>query len=228
MDNDWDRIWPSLAEIKVVSNPHNEVVTVCNMADDVRCIGVGTDAAVFQSVHQPKYAFKIYAEDKRDKVAIESSVYQTLGDVSYFPHCFATTEKGLVLSYEAGKTLYDCIVEGIHIPARVVDAVEEARDYIRSRGLNPRDIHLKNIILQDGQVKIIDVSEYQKTGDDFRWEHLQKAYKQYYHLIDGRAVPLWLVEAIRKRYNQQRRQSFSYDDFVKSILRFVYKLTKVE
>src|SRR5690606_26217314 len=47
----------------------------------------------------------------------------------------------LVLSYEEGKTLFDCILEGIHIPEQVIQDVEEAREYARSKGLNPRDIH---------------------------------------------------------------------------------------
>ena len=38
---------------------------------------------------------------------------------------------------------------------------------------------------KNGRAKIIDVSEYVQPGNDLRWEHLKKAYDQYYHLIEG-------------------------------------------
>ena len=171
MENEWDKAIGSLAKIKVFSNPNNEPVTISGDVDDLKCVGVGTDAAVFQSLSAPSYAFKLYAKDKVDKVKVEANVYQILGDSPFFSTCFASYDEYLVLSYEEGKNLFDCILQGIHIPEQVVKEVEEAREYVRNKGLNPRDFHLKNILLQNGRAKIIDVSEYTLTGNDFRWEH---------------------------------------------------------
>ena len=223
MENEWDKVIGSLSKIKVLSNPNNEPVTISGEDDDLKCIGVGTDAAVFQSVTVPAYAFKLYAKDKVNKVNIEANVYRVLGDSPFFPTCFASYDECLVLSYEEGKTLFDCILQGIHIPEQVVKEVEDAREYVRNKGLNPRDIHLKNILLQNGRAKIIDVSEYSLPGNDFRWEHLKKGYEQYYHLIDGNSVPSWLVETIRKWYNHRDKTSSSYEDFTKTILKLLYK-----
>lgn len=50
----------------------------------------------------------------------------------------------------------------------------------------------------------------------------KKGYEQYYHLIDGIPVPFWLVETIRKWYNQRGRNS-SYEEFTKNMLKFLYK-----
>ena len=119
--------------------------------------------------------------------------------------------------------LFDCILEGIHIPEQVIHDVEEAREYARSKGLNPRDIHLKNILLQNGRAKIIDVSEYTRSGNDFRWEHLRKGYEQYYHLIDGKSVPFGLVETIRQWYNRRGKSSSSYEEITKPILKLLFK-----
>jgi len=220
MDNDWDKAIGSLSKIKVFSNPNNEPVTICGEANDLKCIGIGTDAAVFQSLSAPAYAFKIYAKDKVHKVKVEATVYQVLEESPYFSTCFAAYNEYLVLSYEEGKTLFDCILQGIHIPKQVVNEVEEAREYVRKKGLNPRDIHLKNILLQNGRAKIIDVSEYTLQGNDHRWEHLKKGYEQYYHLIDGNSVPFWLVETIRKWYNQRGKNS-SFEEFTKYILKLL-------
>lgn len=222
MENDWDKAIDSLSKIKVFSNPNNEPVTISGEANDLKCIGVGTDAAVFQSLSSPAYAFKIYAKDKVHKVKVEADVYRILQNSPFFPTCFASYDEFLVLSYEEGKTLFDCILLGIHIPEQVVNEVEDAREYVRNKGLNPRDIHLKNILLQNGRAKIIDVSEYTLKGNDFRWEHLKKGYEQYYHLIDGNSMPFWLVETIRKWYNQRGKNS-SYEELTKNISKFLYK-----
>jgi hypothetical protein len=223
MESDWNKAIDSLSKIKVFSNPNNEPVTISGDADDIKCIGIGTDAAVFQSFSAPAYAFKLYAKDKVNKVKVEANVYQILGDSPFFSTCFASYHEYLVLSYEKGKTLFDCILQGIHIPEQVVNDVEVAREYVRNKGLNPRDIHLKNIILQNGRAKIIDVSEYTMPGNDFRWEHLKKGYEQYYHLIDGNSVPFWLVETIRKWYNNRVENSSSYEEFTKTILKLLFK-----
>ncbi|MFD1737234.1 serine/threonine protein kinase [Bacillus salitolerans] len=218
MDDRWKVAENSLNRIKISSNPNNEPVTIQGDSNDLRCVGIGTDAAVFQYIHEPSYAFKIYAKDKCSKIEVEASVYKTLGTSPYFSKCFATTETYLVLSFEEGITLYDCLLQGIHIPRQVVEDVDAARKYVREKSLNPRDIHLKNIFLQGGRAKIIDVSEYVQAGNDNRWEHLKKAYQEYYHLIDGKTVPYWLVETIRKWYNGRNKHT-TFDDFMKNVLK---------
>lgn len=222
MEKDWDKVFLSLSKIKVFSNANNEPVIISGDLEDLKCIGVGTDAAVFQSLSAPDYAFKLYAKDKVNKVKIEANVYHILGDSPFFSTCFASYDEYLVLSYEEGTTLFDCILQGIHIPEQVVNDVENAREYVRNKGLNPRDIHLKNILLKNGRAKIIDVSEYVLPGNDYRWEHLKKGYEQYYHLIDGNSVPFWLVETIRKWYNQRAENSSSFEEFTKTILKLLY------
>ena len=223
MTKEWEKDISSLSKIKVYSNPNNQPVTIIGDAENLKCIGVGTDAAVFQSLSAPAYAFKLYAKDKVEKVKMEAKVYEQLGDSPFFPTYYASSDEYLVLSYEEGKTLFDCVLQGIPIPQHVVNEVEDAREYVRSKGLNPRDIHLKNILLQHGKAKIIDVSEYTQSGNDFRWEHLKRGYDQYYHLIEGNAVPFWLVATIQKWYNQRGENSFSYEEFTKSISKLLFK-----
>ena len=221
MRNAWEKDITSLSKISVTSNPNNQPVTIHGAAENLRCIGVGTDAAVFQSLSAPAYAYKLYAQDQQTKASIEAQVYKTLAPSPSFAKCFAATDEYLVLSYEAGITLYDCILQGIHIPRHVVDEVEQARAIIESKGLNPRDIHLKNILLQNGKVKILDVSEYAVPGNDFRWETLKKGYEQYYHLIDSVPVPQKLVTAIEKWYNEQGKKE-SYETLSKAFLKLFF------
>ncbi|QHE51877.1 serine/threonine protein kinase [Pontibacillus sp. HMF3514] len=220
MVDGWRMASHALSQINVTSNPNNEPVSIDGDHKDIRCVGVGTDAAVFQTIHAPLYAFKLYAKDKVYKIKEEERIYRMLGESPYFPKCFEADDRWLVLRYEEGVTLYDCILQGIHIPEQVIKDVEDARGYVREKGLNPRDIHLRNILLQDGRAKIIDVSEYAKSGNDYRWEHLMQAYHDHYHLIDRKAIPFWLVETVRKWYNQWSKHSSSFEDFMKMIMKF--------
>lgn len=64
----WDVAIDSLSNITVLSNPDNEPVTIVGGSEDLKCIGIGTDAAVFQSPYAPDYVFKLYAKDKAYKI----------------------------------------------------------------------------------------------------------------------------------------------------------------
>ncbi|RNF38832.1 serine/threonine protein kinase [Planococcus salinus] len=213
----WQAAASSLADIKVTASADNEPVSVFGAVDGFRCIGVGTDAAVFQSSLIPEYAFKVYAEGKKDKLESEAEVYGQIGSSPYFSSCYGKDDRLLILKYEEGPTLFDCLLQGIYVPKQAIQDVEDARDYIRQIGLNPRDIHLKNILLQHGRAKLLDVSEYNKSGNDFRWEHLKKAYEEYYSLIDGKPVPFWLLDTIRKWYHHWHRYSSTFDEFMRIV-----------
>lgn len=214
MREEWEIAFKHLSKMSISSNPDNEPVSIHGYSDHLRCIGVGTDAAVFQSIDAPAYVIKMYADDKIQKVHIEGKVYEVIGDSPYFSTCYGYKDNYLVLNFEEGITLYDCLLQGIPIPKQVIEDVDQARKYVRHKGLNPRDIHLKNILLQNGRAKIIDVSEYVQPGNDMRWEHLRKAYGDYYRLIEGKPVPLILIEMIRKRYNQRSSHSPAFEQFM--------------
>ncbi|ANU21484.1 serine/threonine protein kinase [Planococcus plakortidis] len=213
----WQQAAHALAAITVEAQPDNEPVAITGAAQGFRCIGVGTDAAVFQSGDFPQYAFKLYAEGKEDKLEAEAKVYGLIGQSPYFSTCYGRDERMLVLKFEDGPTLFDCLLQGIYVPEEAIQDVEKAREYIREIGLNPRDIHLKNIILQNGRAKLLDVSEYIKPGNDFRWEHLKKAYQEYYAIIDGKPVPFWLLDTIRKWYHHWNRYSASFEEFMRIV-----------
>lgn len=212
------------SNIKVISNSNNKPVTIFGSSKELRCIGVGTDAAVFQYVHNPALAYKVYAEDKRRKIEAEKCVYEKLKASAYFPTYYKATDRYLVISFENGITLYDCLLRGIPIPKQAIEDVEDARKFAREKGLNPRDIHFKNVLLQNGRGKVIDVSEYMEEGNDHRWEHLKKAFDEFYHMIEGKAIPSWVVETIQKWYNQ--KQYDSIDEFMKEVfkLKMFHKL----
>lgn len=81
------------------------------------------------------------------------------------------------------------------------------------QGAEPRDIHLKNVLMQDGRAKVLDVSEYVKEGDDKRWEHLVWAYHTFYSGISEVKVPSWILDTIKKWYYKLDNSNFNLEEF---------------
>jgi hypothetical protein len=217
MNADWTMADEPLRSIKVTGSERNEPVAISGYAEGLRCIGIGTDAAVFAYDRMPGYAFKVYSDLALGKKETEREVYERLAGIPYFPQYYGSGHHYLVISYEDGITLLDCLLQGIPVPEQVILDVEEARDLVRSRGLNPRDIHLKNVLLQNGRAKVLDVSEYAKEGNDRRWEHLVWAYRSFYPSVEGKKIPAWVLDAVKNGYIRLDQASVSLDDFAQRI-----------
>lgn len=226
MNSDWKQAEEALRDIEVVGHKNNMPVSVIGSVQNLRCIGIGTDAAVFYCPDTPNYAYKVYSVQALEKKEVEERIYKRLKGSQYFPQCYGSGPNYLVLSFEQGITLYDCLLQGVRVPEQVIQDVEKAREFVRSQGLNPRDIHLKNVLLQDGRGKVLDVSEYIKEGNDSRWEHLVWTYKHFYPLIREVQVPLWILEIIKNWYNRINKASFGIEGFTKRVTRLFFRERK--
>ncbi|TCP64840.1 serine/threonine protein kinase [Baia soyae] len=201
--------------------PKNLPVTDISIPPELRLIGTGTDAIVVQDPRDTSVVYKLFHPDRLWKKENEWKSYQQLGESSYFAKCYGSEDNYLILSYESGLTLLECLEQGVEIPEQVLEDVDEARSYARSVGLNPRDIHLKNVFLQEGRAKLIDISEYVIPGNDYRWDHLVEGYRQFYPLIRGMKIPKWMIEYVKKLYLDQngKKKSFSVSEFGKRLFR---------
>lgn len=217
MKDDWKKAEAALSQIIVKGYANNDPVTISGLTDGLHCIGIGTDAAVFSYAEEPRYAFKVYSEHAMEKLEAEKKVYKLLEGSPYHPRYYGSGPNYLVISYESGFTLYECLVHGIPVPEQVIVDVEDAKRFVIERGLNPRDIHLKNVLLQDGRAKVIDVSEYIKEGNDHRWDHLVWAYHQFYGHLSGVKIPSWALATIRNWYNRADQTNFSLEEFSQRI-----------
>jgi hypothetical protein len=199
----------------------NEPIVIGHVPLPLRVLGQGTDAVVVQHPDLPEQAFKVYAPETVGCLAHEYEAYERLAGAAHFATCLGRGESYLVLSYESGPTLYQCLVEGIPIPERAMADVEAARRYARSVGLHPKDVHLKNVLLQGDRAVVLDVSKYVAAGDeDPVWDHLAEGYRRYYPLIRGRRIPVWAIELVKRRYKAQRtKEQFSLDSFVGRTMR---------
>jgi hypothetical protein len=172
-----------------------------------KCIGTGNYAAVFVHKQYKDWVVKVYARDI-EGLAKEAEVYEKLG---VHPAYSVLVHKGsyyLVLQRLKGITLYDAFHKGIRIPESVIRDINAALDYARERGLNPYDVHGKNVMMKDGKGYVVDVSDFYKTGEDTKWRDLVKAYYKIYipflykHPV---RVPYALLDVVRHAYRIYKR-----------------------
>jgi hypothetical protein len=190
-----------LAGIRIRAFASNEPIVIEHVPAPLRVLGSGTDALVVQHPALPERAYKVYAPETVGCLADEYHAYQRLAGSPYFAACLGRGDFYLVLSYEAGPTLYECLVQGIPVPEQAMADVEAGRRHARSAGLHPKDVHLKNVLLQGNRGRILDVSKYVAPGDEDRvWDHLAEGYRRVYPVIRGRRVPVWVIERVKRRY----------------------------
>ena len=215
----------ALAGIRVRAVASNEPVAIDHLPPGLRLIGYGTDAVAVQHPLLPEHVFKVFTPETVGCLDDEYRAYQALDGSPFFPRCLGRGPSYLVLSYEAGPTLYECLVHGLPVDPRVMADVEEGRVYARRVGLHPKDIHLKNVVVQGDRAKILDVAKYVAAGDeDPVWEHLAEGYRRFYPIIRGRRIPVWVIEVAKRTYRAQPGDQFSFDLFAGQMLRVLRAL----
>ncbi|WP_341525341.1 serine/threonine protein kinase [Nostoc sp. UHCC 0302] len=182
-------------------DPHNPV-KVYYLPEPWRLLGTGNYAAVVYHPDYPDQVIKIYAPG-RPGFTDEVEVYHRLGSHSAFSECFYAKDNFLVLKRLYGITLYDSIHRGLRIPKQVIQDIDEALYYARSRGLNPHDIHGRNVMMHKGRGLVVDISDFLVQEPCLKWNHLKKAYYWLYlpFFYPLRLqVPYFALDIVRKTY----------------------------
>ncbi|GKU82982.1 serine/threonine protein kinase [Niallia sp. NCCP-28] len=157
---------------------HNPIV-VKNMPAGWKCVGVGNYAAVFMHYTEPDLVVKINAVGA-ENLKKEAEIYRKINKHPAYSYLVHQGPSYLILKRLEGITLYNAFAKGVKIPEKVIDDINEALDYARSRGLNPYDIHGKNVMMKDGRGYVVDVSDFYKEGKDEKWEDFVQAYYKLY------------------------------------------------
>ncbi|WP_386062075.1 AarF/UbiB family protein [Thalassobacillus hwangdonensis] len=171
--------------------------TVIGYPAAFRYVAAGRSAAVFFD-HVEQKAVKVYFPSYEHLAEQEAAIYEQLSNPIYFPQIYEVGDNYLVMEYIEGKTLYDCLVEGVTITPDMIRRVDDILEYAVSKGLNPSDTHLKNIILtKDGTIKVIDVVRFTQKEVCEQWPDIKKAYYLYYQKrFFPKKYPRTLIELI--------------------------------
>ena len=188
-------------------NPHNPV-KVSQTPQPWQLLGTGNYAAVFNHPHYKDFVVKIYAPG-RPGWEEEVEVYRRLGTHQAFSQCFSAESDWLILKRIYGITLYDCVHQGLKIPRQVIEDIDLALEYAKSKGLTPHDVHGRNVMMSQGKGLVVDVSDFLDSSPCRAWEDLKKAYYcLYLPLLSWHRLPVphWILDGIRGGYRFYRHR----------------------
>lgn len=143
-------------------------------------IGKGRSAIVFK-LHESDLAMKVFFPEFEHIAKTEAEIYEQLQDVHYFPTVYESGKNYVVMNHIEGLTLFECLKQGRSVTPRHIEEIDRALALASEKGLNPSDIHLRNIFITPGdEIKLIDVARYRQTKECEQWSDLKKAYHQFY------------------------------------------------
>ncbi|MDX8290330.1 protein kinase family protein [Metabacillus indicus] len=167
-------------------------------------IGAGRSAFVFKLSGEEK-ALKVFFPDFTHIAQEEADIYRTLQGIKYYPSLYEAGENFLVIDYIEGSTLFECVSSGISITDEHIAEVDSALLSAKMRGLNPSDIHLRNIfITSDGSIMMIDVARFRQKKDCTQWNDLKTAFHKYYRkAYFPKKIPAALMNVIAALYKKK-------------------------
>jgi predicted Ser/Thr protein kinase len=176
-----------------------------NYSQDLTLIGTGRSAYVFK-IKEKALALKVYFPQKEQIAVEEATIYRKLQHIEYYPTLYDGGRNYIVIDFIEGHTLFQCLQKGIFVPEKKFKEISEALEMAKEVGLNPADIHLKNIILTSSEeVKVIDVARFMQQEKDNQWNDLERAYhKVYSKFYFPKKIPTFILNLIsfiyKKRY----------------------------
>jgi hypothetical protein len=180
-------------------DPHDPVI-IKRKPEPWIILGAGNYAAVLIDPDYKEWVVKVYAPG-RPGLEQEVEVYRRLGSHHAYSQCLHDGDRYLILKRLTGITLYNCIRRGIRIPKQVIRDIDEALAYAVTKGLNPHDVHAKNVMMKDGRGIVVDVSDFLKNEPCTMWDDLKRAYNRLYiGPLTRLPVPECILNFIRKGY----------------------------
>lgn len=196
-----------LPNIELFSESPFDPIKIVNHAKYWKTIGSGNYAGVFLYDKEPGWVVKVYGRN-HDEIKKEIDVYKKLGKHGAYSTLYGYGENYLILKKLEGVTLFNAVIKGIAIPESVITDIDDGLQYAKTVGLNPFDVHGKNVVMKDNKGYIVDVSDFYKSGYCSKWKDLKKAYYKLYKPFIYKwhpPFPLSIMDAVRKGYRFYKR-----------------------
>lgn len=196
----------STAELanSIKTKVHKNRVTVLEKDATLTFIGAGRSAVVFKVSSENK-ALKVFFPDCIHIAKEEAAIYNVLKGNNYFPQIHESGDNFLLIDYIEGDTLFECLTKGIKITEPFISEIDQALLSAKQEGLNPSDIHLRNIILTTrGDIKLIDLARFRQTKNCRQWKDLKKAFTRLYKkTYFPKKIPGFILNAISYLYKKR-------------------------
>ncbi len=195
------KTYQELANTVVISPKKNRLL---HCGDSLKLVGTGRSAFVFR-INNSSKAIKVFFPSYTYIAKEEADIYIALHDISYFPTVYDSGLNYIVMDYIEGRTLFECVNQGIPITAEHIKEIDAALLLASSKGLNPSDIHLRNIfITSTNDIKLIDVARFRQTKDCTQWSDLKSAYVLYYKKrYFPKKIPATIMNTVAFFYKKQ-------------------------
>ncbi|MFT8321659.1 MAG: protein kinase family protein [Bacillus sp. (in: firmicutes)] len=187
---------------------YNKKFSEAKKHKDLELIGKGRSAYVFK-INNTSLAIKVFFKKYEHLAKTEGEIYETVRGISFFPQVYEIGNNYIVMDFIEGKTLFECLIEGILITEDHIKETDAAILLSNQKGLNPSDIHLKNIILtKENEIKIIDLARFRQEKKCTQWMDLKKAfYSIYQKRYFPKKVSKYILHTIRILYKKQLLKS---------------------
>lgn len=171
---------------------------------NLELIGVGRSAFAFK-IKSTEKVIKVFFPQYVNIAIEEAEIYKILQGVPYYPALYESGKNYLVIDYIDGHTLFSCLEKGLPITNEHINEVDQALKLARKKGLNPSDVHLRNIfITTEGSIKMIDVARFRQTKKCGQWNDLKAAfYKIYDRHFFPKKIPTLLLNLIALLYKKK-------------------------
>jgi predicted Ser/Thr protein kinase len=179
-------------------------VIVTEKDTNLQFVGAGRSAFVYRIKSLDK-VIKIFIPSFAHLAEEEAAIYQDLQGTSYYSTLYQVGANYLVIDYIEGYTLFECLSKGIKIKEEYIKQADRALIIARERGLNPCDVHLRNIIItMEEEVKIIDVVRFRQSKDCTQWDDLKRAFYSFYRLsFFPKKIPVFILNFTAALYNKK-------------------------
>lgn len=193
--------YQELANTVVISPKKNRLI---HYDDSLKLIGTGRSAFVFRISNSSK-AIKVFFPDFTYIAKEEAEIYKVLQEIPFFPTIFDSGLNYIVMDFIEGRTLFECVNQGIPITTDHIKEIDDALLLASSKGLNPSDIHLRNIfITSNNDIKLIDVARFRQTKNCTQWSDLKSAYLLYYKKrLFPKKIPATIMNTVAFIYKKQ-------------------------
>ncbi|MGE6629093.1 protein kinase family protein [Bacillus sp. NPDC077027] len=193
----------SLAE-SIIYNEQKRWNKLVKKPKELELAGKGRSAYVFTYKKDgKKMALKVFFPSFQALAKKEAAIYEILSGSKYYPAIYESGDNYILMEFIKGNTFYECLTKGITIKKNMLDQVDVALDEARKKGLNPSDIHLRNLILTaEGRIRVIDVARFTQIKTCHQWEDLKAAYAYYKKPFFPKKAPRLWLEVIAYLYKK--------------------------
>lgn len=179
--------YQALASTVVIDKKHRLI----RYDHSLKLVGKGRSAFVFK-IKSSNKAIKIYFPEFHHIAKEEAEIYHILRNTRYYPEIYDWGTNYIIIDYIEGLTLFECLSKGKRITPVHINEINKALSLAEGKGLNPSDIHLRNIFIdRNGEIKIIDVARFRQLKKCVQWNHLKIAYERLYQkqFFPKRVIP---------------------------------------